>query len=334
MIIFDKMSKQNILDAFIKLDFKETYKAAYYNNSICKNIANYGANTNDIIYVARHGEYFNISIQIFQDIPSLLNDLHVHEIYLNILSDYSNSINLISKYKLEILYQTYSNSIFRFIVDKYLELSNIKPFYSDYPNLIGQINKDPNLINLLKRIQSDPHDILQVKFKVINCGTLLPADWIDKEFDSGDHFHKEIDLLDCRINKPPVTYLCNYHMVKLCKKVIPNITQIPENISANLIYVQNKQTGKFVNLTNSFDKNTYQTYSFETISYLNENIYVIFNPAITFNPNPNLKNISIGYSSSLLQKALRRGKICQTNLLNAINMLGEAKPNLKLKKKN
>ena len=56
--------------------------------------------------------------------------------------------------------------------------------------------------------------------KVVSTGELLPEDWIGKIFDSADSFHKAIDTLDSRINKPPVTYLANYCMEYVKEKKI------------------------------------------------------------------------------------------------------------------
>jgi hypothetical protein len=81
-----------LMDQFLDLsvDFKESKKARYNEkNKICKNVATYGANIDDILFVSRNGEYVNISIQLETPIESLLNDLHVHEIYLNIKSGYT-----------------------------------------------------------------------------------------------------------------------------------------------------------------------------------------------------------------------------------------------------
>ena len=87
-----------------------------------------------------------------------------------------------------------------------------------------------------KRITLDTHELIPVPIKVVSTGELLPEDWIGKIFSSGESFHKSIDNLDSRINKPPVTYLANYCMEYVKEKKIPELTELKDGIFYSLIY--------------------------------------------------------------------------------------------------
>lgn len=307
------------MDKFIGCQFKELRKASYFNNKLAFNVSNFGAKKEDILYIGRNGEYFNISIQLNEPIKCQFNDVNVHKIYLNIESNYTNNMELMDKFNLVSLYQKYQNDIFRYIVDKFLELNDITEFYSDYSNLTNNLTKDNDLINLTKKIIEDRHELLPVSFKVTNCGSLLPESWLYKEFNSGKDFHERIDKLECRINKPPVTYLCNYSMLISQTKLEPKISLIKnyENM-----WIANS-TGKFIKI-NKLPTNNNLTWV--SVNYKDKPIYFLYEPTNVFDQNVVQQSISISYNCSLLQKSIRRGIECHDSLIDSINSLSFAKP--------
>ena len=88
------------MDKFLACNFKESRKASYHNNKLAPNVSNFGAKNNDILYIARNGEYLNVSVQIFDSIICQFNDVTVHKIYLNIESGYITNMELIEKFNL------------------------------------------------------------------------------------------------------------------------------------------------------------------------------------------------------------------------------------------
>lgn len=308
------------MDKFLSCEFKEARKARYENNKLINNVSNYGAKTGDILFVGRNGEYLNIAVQIFSQIDCLFNDINVHKIYLNIETNYVNNMEIINKFNLINVYQKYQNEIFRFIVDKFLEINEINKFYNDYPNIIKNFTKDNDLINLAKRIKYDCHELLPVKLKVVNCGSLLPENWLYKEFNSGEEFHKAIDKLETRINKPPVTYLCNYCMLILQTKPEPKVNEIKDMSNIWLL----KENYKFSKVTVLPENTTNLTWIL--VNFKDKPIYIIYNPLSIFNSKPELKSLSIGYNCSLLQKSIRRGIGCYNSLMLSIDNLSSARP--------
>lgn len=308
------------MDKFLTCEFKESRKARYYCNKLSNNVSNYGAKANDVLYVGRNGEYFNIAVQIFNSIDCQFNDINVHKIYLNIESNYVNNMEIINKFNLTTVYQKYQNEIFRFIVDIFLEINDLNKFYNDYPNINVNLNKDNNLINLIKKIKYDCHELLPVKFKVVNCGSLLPESWLYKEFNCGEEFHKAIDNLESRINKPPVTYLCNYCMLISQIKLERKVSEI-KDLSNIWMMKENYKFDKIYNLPINNNNLTWIS-----VDYDNKPIYIIYDPSLIFNTNPQLKSLSIGYNCSLMQKSIRRGIDCYDSLIYSIENLSIARP--------
>jgi hypothetical protein len=308
-------------DKFIILDFKESRKTRFIENKPIHNIANYGANSYSKYFVDRNGEYSGIIIEIQEKMFPLFFSHSVHQIYLNIETDYENNMLIIQKFGLENLYQKYNNNLFCFIVDYFLELNNLQKIYNNYPNISSNIHKDFELKNLIKQIDKDIHSLIDVPIKVISCGSLLPEEWIGKIFENGEKFHKSIDLLEERINKPPVTYLANYGMM-LLQENIPN--KFCSEMYNDNTWIQSQNDFKFYKNKALINKDI--QYCYLEFQINGQKILLVFNEKNTWKQKPTFENNSIGFNASLLQKSIRRGSIVYFCLEEAINNLANAKP--------
>ncbi len=315
-------------DRFLKLqlDFKENSKTRYNGNKKLQNLANFGGEIGTKLFVDRNGEYNGIVIELQEKVYPLFLDETVHSIYLNIESNYSSNILLIERFGLTELFQKYSNEIFRFIVDQFLILNNVQPFYSDYPKIISNI-KSPEIIQLKKIICIDIHTLIPCKIKVVSCGELLPEDWVGKVFGSGESFHRAIDLLEARINKPPVTYLANYCMMHF---KVNKLLQTKDLKNIDLVYniwVQDLVTGKFISSRSKNKIDISNLPNYVQIDCMEEPIYILFSSQDTFNHEiKQLEFNSIGFNVSLMQKSFRRGPEVVDNLKEAITKLSITKP--------
>ncbi len=312
-------------DKFLVNIFKEGFKGRYDGKKLIKNLANLGGSKGTNLFVNRNGEYNGIIIELQDRVYPLYTDQSVHSIYLNIETNYTNNILLIEKFGLEMLYQKYSNEIFRFIVDQFLISNNNKPIYLNYPKISLDIKKS-ELIELTKKINTDIHTLIPIPVKVISCGELLPEEWIGKIFKSGEDFHKSIDNLEARINKPPVTYLANYCMEYVNEKKLFEIKDLnlEDIILKNNLWIQDVNTGKFIKKTNKIDK---VIKNYIEIEILDKKIYVFYSKENTFEQNNiELSSGSVGFNVSLMQKSFRRGPEVFDNLKEAINKLSKTKP--------
>ena len=340
LIIITNMSN---FDKFLGLEFREKKLTRQYNNKkLLNNLANYGGENGDKYIVNRNGEYNGIIIELQDKVYPLYLSNSVHKIYLNIETGYTNNNEIIEKFNLVSLYQKYSNDLLKFIVDEFLFYNNLEGIYYDYPKIKENLGKDKELDKLKKIIKWDNHELIPCSIKVVGIGSLLPESWVDKVFESGENFHKSIDLLDERINKPPVTYLANHAMVKLKNNDPENINKeelnkyIKDKVN---IFILNKKTLKFDLKKPSLKKNyNYVKIEFDEKmkinNFLNEDnkfnnfVLVLFEKnEIMENPNNiNSKKTSIGFYVSLLQKSIRRGDKSKKCLLNAIENLSISKP--------
>jgi hypothetical protein len=333
-------------DKFICLDFKESKKSRFDGNKLKNDLGNWGGELGSRYFVPRNGEYGGIIIELEENLLPLYLTNSVHQIYLNIESGYTNNMLIINKFNLVNLYQKYSNNIFKFIVDQFMMTNGLEPFYMNYQNIFNQEKTDKELIELKDKIKWDIHEIINVPVKVISCGSLLPESWIGKSFISGKLFHKSIDELEERIGKPPVTYLANYTM---CKLKISEPEYINEKIinqyEQSNIFVLDSNSFKFNIGTKNIIKNTKYNYviiEFDTsikfnnfdnlknnsLESTNSSVLVLFesDKIMESSDNQELKQISIGFNASLLQKSIRRGQNSKESLIQSINNLSKAKP--------
>jgi hypothetical protein len=296
---------------------KKHRDAYIVNNKLYKNLANYGANYNEFVTMSRNGEYYGITLQLLNRVYPLFNSWHIKQIMININSNYANNYVLIEKFGLHKYYNLYGNDVFKFIVNYFMSLNDLPQVYNDIN--MSEITNSSDIKPLIKHIDMDCHNLIPVEFILVNCGSLLPNEWLGKKFKNGNDFHRSIDLLECRINKPPVTYLANYNMSIMKKNI--------------LIYPFNKICEKSLNvfLHNDFKWKYNLPDNFTNLSIKSE-IITLNGKEIKLNliyehnnvfMNCNQINHSISYNCSLLQKSIRRGNV---------NTLKEALMNLRFAK--
>lgn len=302
---------------------KNNRSAYIINDKLCKNLANNGAESNSIVTMMRNGEYFGITLQLLDKVYPLYNDYHINTFIQNINSHYSSNYILIEKFGLHKYYQEFGNNLFKLIVNYFYILNEQPTLYQEVQN----IKLNTNLITL---INLDCHSLIPSRIIVKDCGSLLPSEWLGKEFNNGFDFHKSMDLLECRINKPPVTYLANYNMMLVDINKLNLKFSLLEQNSLNIFL--NSETLKwtyYIPVVTSLWRsnnslNNFTNLSIKTEIIGNMKINYIYDENIVFDKSKNLEKISIGYNCSLLQKSIRRGNKCL--LFKAMNNLYNARP--------
>jgi superfamily II DNA or RNA helicase len=290
---------------------KNNRTAYIINGKLCKNLANYGSESTSTVTMMRNGDYFGITLQLLDKVYPLYNDYHINSFVDNINSNYSNNYILIEKFGLHQYYQEFGNDLFKLIVNHFYFLNELPIVYTEVKHIT--LNS-----NLITSINLDCHSLIPSRIIVKDCGSLLPSEWLGKEFKNGLDFHRSIDLLECRINKPPVTYLANYNMMLIdSNKLNLKFLNLEQN-SLNIFL--DKDTLKWTyNIPENFIDLSVKS---EVIG--NMKINYIYDENIIFNKSKNLEKISIGYNCSLLQKSIRRGN--KLLLVKAMNNLHNAKP--------
>jgi hypothetical protein len=310
-----------IIDA-IKNNTKESYKCSYYDGRKSKNVANYGAQKGDIASILRKGEYNGLTIQFLENIKYLLNDkLIIKIIKLLNKEEFITCMNILNVDNVTKIY---------YILIKWLELNNIEHTIKIDQNELNNLENSGELEELNEWVKMIDHSPINGKIKIINVGynnktgaSVVPDEWLDKEFQNGYHLHTEMNKLDTRIGKPPVTFCCTYSsMILLKNDDIVESNNIEQLIKAkkivHLYIIKIKKNNitpvsKYYNLTsNNIDNisifnNTNDTNLYKFVRY--GNLLIGFRYSELFNETPIYdKSIEVGVLASRLQKAIRRGR--------------------------
>lgn len=174
---------------------KNSYETYQLDDKDIPNIANLGGKVGDIAKLERHGEYYGISIELLEDIKPLLTEKFVVRILAMLKKeDYITPLALFGLSSMDQL---------QYILHKWLQVATI-----DYDNSLTTKNKYPIFDEWIETVTHDP---ILGRIKVVEIGhnentgdSVVPSDWIGREFASGRDMHKAMDKLESRIGKPPV----------------------------------------------------------------------------------------------------------------------------------
>ena len=274
-------------------------------------IADLGCEKNSILQVKRNGEYYGFSIKVLENVKPLFTSNNIiNAIKLLVNEDYNLIIKL---FDIKEEFLVYGYDIIYYIIFKWLNLYKINIDYKY--KLIFNVSTIDYRLFLLK------HDPINIPIEIINIGNnIVPSDWIGRTFNNAKELHSEIDNLDWRRGKPPVTFCCTYLMTKINVNNIKLTKNIDKNKNYIVVELDKNQKAKIIDI-NSIEKLNYIEYNSE-----NNNIIISFNPDDHFSKDYELEKYSVGLLSSTLQKCIRHGS-CSTNLLkDTIEKLSKSKP--------
>lgn len=202
---------------FVRENAKSSYQSKVSNNILVRNIANFGAKSNQIVKMDRQGEYHGLTIQVLESLLPLFTHLRVIET-LNFMKK-GKIPAAINNLFLQEEVKVFGLDILYFALNFWLNLNDI-PAFPDFQSYIPEnelMNKNPQEFSkLCNRIKKNRHDALDCRIKVMSIGlskkgfNVVPEEWINKEFSNGEAMHREMDLLDWRLGKPPVVYCITY----------------------------------------------------------------------------------------------------------------------------
>ena len=278
------------------------------------NLANFGAKSGTIAKLLRPGEYYGITVEILSKLRPLLTDYTIRKILTILLKeDYETPLKILELETLDELF---------YVLDTWFQLAT-----TTYDNSIKYSkSKFTNFDQWIRTVRSDP---LPCKIKIIEIGqnlntteSVIPADWIDLEFDSGAIMHSQMDELESRIAKPPVTYACIYSMTVQQKNDI--ITDISNRKFDHIFYLNITKDKIKSKLTKHIDT----TYSYTYVQYGPILIGFVLSNILEQKSNTNA-NKEVGVLVSKLQKCIRRGGFGRSVLEETIDALNQC-PNYNL----
>jgi len=291
------------------------------NGKLYKNIANFGLKPFENAKVSRNGEYHGFEIQAIDYILPLFTSENIKKIYELLLKNEIQTI--IEKAKITNEFKKYGISIVHYIIDKWC-----KNVHVECPkNINHNVDENDNeLKELNSRIDRDISCPIVGKFKIISIGkndktggSVVPDEWIDKEFLNGNDLHHQMNKLEQRKGKPPVTYCCIYGMSIATNEfnqweIFSNIKMINnyENVliiskSDNKIKTKLKQIKSFTDeLIKLIGSSSNYKLLYTTKSKLNLVLLIENGIFCTLDKTSNKKNKeNTSYLSSLLQKCFR-----------------------------
>lgn len=320
----------------IQNEIKSGYKARLDNGNLINNIVNMGIKKYQKCEVGRDGEYKGLVIEALSDSKHLVTDYHIIK---GINALYENDINKAVKIlDLETDFTKYGQKVIHYTIKRWLDENNIS-----LPSIIeSDVDIDDDVLD--RRIVTVRNDPINFPFRIVGIGqskkgnSVVPESWMGKEFKNGFEFHREMDKLDSRKGKPPVSFCCTHSMMIINESKWINITELCNNIckyiddSGNLYIGRLDLTNnrlitsiKYCNEeVNNIFNNIKKDKSLSLNQYMiscNKNLILIIDKNIFVNKPLYSKSYNVGLLVSRLQKCIRRGPKCSYLLYKTIKQL-------------
>ena len=268
-----------------------------------KNLANLGGKVGDVVKLERNGEYYGISVELLEDVkPLLTKEFVVRILWMLKKEDYITPLGILHLASLDELH---------YIINEWLKVAT-----TICDNSFVTKKKFPAYANWIKTVTHDP---INVRIRVVDIGcnttngsSVLPEDWVGREFDNAFLLHQEMDTLPSRVGKAPTTYAVIYAMeIQVFDTCMENIKNIKYK---NIIYLD--WDNKFIHeITKKERKDKYEYVKYDDL-LIGFRLRDILEPKVSTNNNKD-----VGVLVSRLQKAIRRGRYGSNTLIETIDKL-------------
>ena len=161
-------------------------------------ISNNGLKKNGVAIRTRDGEYTDFSVKVLDDVKPLLTEIRISKVIK--MLDENNIQGAIKVLNIENEVNKYGVGLVYSILKIWLEKNELKVPQEYINNAIKIASDEINRWILTTR--SEP---LLCKIQVVNIGqskkgqSVVPNDWLGKEFNNANELHQEMDKLDWRI---------------------------------------------------------------------------------------------------------------------------------------
>lgn len=298
---------------------KATYITYKKGNRAVNNVANLGAKIGDVVKLERSGEYYGIAVEIMEDLkPLLTSDFVIRILSMLKKEDYITPASILNLSSLDQLL---------YILHYWFSIAT-----TEYNGEIKDYKKSYSIFD--KWIETVTHDPLLGKIKVVDVGynqntgnSVVPIEWIDREFANGNDLHEAMNKLETRIGKPPVTYAIIYSMIiQKEDNLIDDISKIKFDTIFYLDWLNNEF--RFVSEMTTKTRKDYQYVQYD-------NVLIGFKIKDILEPKEKAKNQGkeVGLLVSRLQKSIRRGRYGSQALIETIDALNIS-PNYNLPEHN
>jgi hypothetical protein len=311
---------------------------------LCENVCNYGLKRGEMAIRHSQGEYTNFTINALELIRPLLTNIVISRA-IKYLSEDNISV-VIGILHINKEAQDYGIDVIYYVLNRWLEKNEF-----DVPN--EYTVKNDNFLQSLQRSIDPEFDIwiltvrnkpIQGKFKVEGIGqskkkhSVVPEDWLNREFDSGKQLHEEMDTLDTRKGMAPVHFCCIYSMTlkknDTWKKVNKGLNIDNVSIGVSISY----KGSTITYLKTDDDRERFVKTLKKGEDYLLKDVFqqrvlivvnlkeIVCDRAYLKKGLDGKKISTVGVLVSRLQKALRRGRECSKLMYDSVIELGKSKP--------
>lgn len=306
-----------------------------------KNVANFGLNPGEMATVARNGEYHGITIEAMERIKPILTNLMIIRAVKHLAND--NPPGAAASLHLKDEVKKHGYALIYTVMVIWLEKVGIEPPTEYYQKRLPKF-KDEIISEWAIRNRSQP---IVGRFKVVGVGeskkaghSVVPDDWLGREFASGEEMHKEMDELDWRKGKPPVHYCSVYSMSIMNsyrwlswdeRDATPWIPEIIVRIKVdkdfgNIRVWWKTNLGKNFDFPNWLNKQGKSMW-FRPGESRGRRVLVVCRYKRLFTTKPKYtSSYPVGVLVSRIQKAIRRGEGGAKVLLDTIRQLAKAPP--------
>ncbi|AGD92641.1 putative helicase [Megavirus lba] len=294
----------------VERSVKRSFMAfVYENGKDVENVANIGAHPGDIVKLERSGEYYGIAVEILGDVkPLLTNKFVIRILTMMKKEDYVTILGVLGLTNMDQLY---------YILDRWFRIAT-----TDYNNVFKYTNKYPTFDKWISTVAYDPImapvKIVEIGLNQVTGESVVPPDWIDREFDSAEDLHYAMSQLPNRVGRSPVTYAIIYTMII---QTTNNLITDLKNIDYDTIFYFDVINGSFQTTQTKKEKPGY-----EYVKY--DNILIGFKLTDILEPKGKITGEhtqsrlkEVGLLVSRLQKSIRRGKYGARALAETIEAL-------------
>ena len=327
------------LTKMVETNTKKNHMAYEINGKLTPNVANLGGKIGDIAKLERSGEYYGIAVELLDFFRPLLTDRFVVRLLTMLKKeDYITPLTILDLKNLDQLY---------YILHKWFQSAVV-----GYRDELGKEEYPEKYSEFDDWISSVTHDPLLGRIKIVGLGhnqntdsPVVPAEWLDREFKNGYELHKEMDKLETRIGKPPVTYAVIYSMIiQKNDSMLDSVDNVKFSIIFYLDVVGEKLKSTRTDKLRGDKKSSHLTHlthltqsGHSTHSYVQyRDILIGFKLNEILEPKTIPSKIEVGLVGLLvsrLQKAIRRGRYGSVALMETIDSLNIS-PNYNLPEHN
>lgn len=291
----------------VKNSTKKNYNTYVSNGKVIPNLGNLGGKIGDIAKLERKGEYYGISVELLENLKPILTRNFVIRILERLKKeDYMTILSLLN---LDTIDQIY------YILHTWFEVATtgydgslkiFKKKYTNFDSWIRSVTHDP----LLGKIR-----IVDIGYNAKTDSSVVPEDWIGREFDDAYSLHSKMNKLESRLNKPPVTFAVIYSMIVQKKDdMIEDIS----NIDYDHIFYLDWNHDRFITKQTNEPRKKYCYVSYGRI-LVGFKLNDIFEPK-----KSDSGNNTVGVLVSRLQKSIRRGRYGSKALVETIDSINSS----------